>query len=136
MAVAGSESEGTFTMHERAALFLGARVQKKSDPQTELAQQEQRCRDYAADTGYQVTAVFREVLPDLPESRPELKRLRTAMWHKEFDVVVAASPDRLYVDPDRVARFLWEARVLGLRVEFLEVPEPYVWVVKEYGWPL
>jgi DNA invertase Pin-like site-specific DNA recombinase len=129
-------------MPERAALFLGARLPtpgKKSrtqpDPQGELAQQERRCREYAAATGYQVAAVFREVLPELPESRPELKRLRTAMWHKEFDVVVAASPDRLYVDPDRVARFLWEARVLGLRVEFLEVPDPYVWVVKEYGWP-
>jgi len=41
--------------------------------------------------------------------------------------------------PERAALFLfflWEARVLGLQVEFLEVPEPYVWVVKEYGWPL
>ncbi|WP_038037243.1 recombinase family protein [Thermorudis peleae] len=131
-------------MAERATLFLSTRLPperaaKKAkaqlSPEDDLALQEQRCRAYASRWQYQVTDVYREVLPDLPEQRPELKALRTAMWLRRYDVVVVYSPDRLYLDPDRVARFLEEARVLGMRVEFLDVPEPYVWVVKEHGWP-
>jgi hypothetical protein len=57
------------------------------------------------------------------------------MWLREIDVILVPSPECLYRDPERLKAFLIEARTLGERVEFLEVPPLYAWVVKEYGWP-
>ncbi|MCX2728391.1 recombinase family protein [Thermomicrobium sp. 4228-Ro] len=128
---------------ERAALFLVTRLptdpkeaKKRPAPEVELAEQEARLRAFAAREDYEVAKVFSEILPEFPERRPGLKALRTAMWLREIDVIVAASPDCLYRDPERLKSFLIEARTLGQRVEFLEVPPLYAWIVKEYGWPL
>ncbi|MCX7622900.1 MAG: recombinase family protein [Thermomicrobium sp.] len=127
---------------ERAALFLATRLssdpketKKRPAPEVDLTEQEARLRAYAEGEHYEVKAVFREVLPELPEQRPGLKALRTAMWLREVDVVIATSPECLYRDPERLKSFLIEARTLGQRVEFLEVPQLYAWIVKEYGWP-
>lgn len=127
----------------RAALFLSTRLptdskeaRRRAPPEVEIAEQESQLRAYVAKRHYDVTRVLQEVLPEYPEARPALKELRTAMWLREIDVVVARSPEALYRDPERLKSFLVEARTLGLRVEFLEVPPLYVWVVKEYGWPL
>ncbi len=128
---------------ERAALFLATRLptdakeaKRRPAPEVELAEQESRLREFADRAQYEVTKVFSEVLPELPEQRPGLKALRTAMWLREVDVVIATSPECLYRDPERLKRFLLEARTLGQRVEFLEVPPLYAWIVKEFGWPL
>jgi len=127
---------------EIAALFLSARVpsdpkeaKRRPAPEDELAEQERRLRGYAQQASYTVARVFREILPEFPEERPALKGLRTAMWLREIAVVLADSPERLYRDPERLKSFLIEARILGLRVEFLDVPPLYAWIVKEYGWP-
>ncbi|MCM8746866.1 recombinase family protein [Thermomicrobium sp. CFH 73360] len=127
---------------ETAALFLSARVpsdpkeaKRRPAPEDELAEQERRLRNYAQQARYTVARVFREILPEFPEERPALKGLRTAMWLREIAVVLADSPERLYRDPERLKSFLIEARTLGLRVEFLDVPPLYAWIVKEYGWP-
>lgn len=127
---------------EIAALFLSARVpsdpkeaKRRPAPEDELAEQERRLRGYAQQASYTVARVFREILPEFPEERPALKGLRTAMWLREIAVVLADSPERLYRDPERLKSFLIEARILGLRVEFLDVPPLYTWIVKEYGWP-
>ncbi|MCS7050184.1 MAG: recombinase family protein [Thermomicrobium sp.] len=128
---------------ENAALFLSARVlsdpkegKRRPTPDDDLLEQERRLRAYAEQMRYAVTRVFREIIPEFPGERPALKGLRTAMWLREVDVVLAASPDRLYRDPERLKAFLVEARTLGQRVEFLDVPPLYAWIVKEYGWPL
>lgn len=61
-----------------------------------LETQEQRCRDYAADQGWIVTSVFREVHTgsELFE-RPQLSRLRDSVRAKECDVVLAYALDRV-----------------------------------------
>ncbi|WP_448575326.1 hypothetical protein [Thermomicrobium sp.] len=127
---------------ERAALFLATRLptdpkeaKRRRSPETELADQETRLRELAAREHYHVTHVFSEILPEFPEQRPGLKALRTAMWLRQIDVILVPSPECLYRDPERLKAFLIEARTLGERVEFLEVPPLYAWIVKEYGWP-
>lgn len=98
------------------------RGDKTDHPDEDNATQEERCRDYARAMGYQIMTVYRDTSTELGADRPELMRLRAAIWAKRLDVVVVTHPNRIFTDPDRLARLASEARGLGVRLEFLEMP--------------
>ncbi|MDI3338961.1 MAG: recombinase family protein [Sphaerobacter sp.] len=109
-------------MPERAAIYAWFRGEQHPDPADDLDAQEERCRSYAAAQGYQVVDVFRETASEVGEDRPELKRLRTLVWQRGVDVILATRPDRVYVDLNRLTRLVNEVRLMGARLEFLEQP--------------
>lgn len=109
-------------LRPRAALYTWSRGDDAEKRAEDLDAQEERLRSYARKQGYEVIYVFREVGADPEAGRPELKRLRTVIWRRDTDTVVATRPDRLYVDPDRLLHFVSDARLLGVRIEFLEMP--------------
>lgn len=100
------------------------RKKDKRDPSAEESNdvQVERCRAYAEAMGYDIAAVYRETASKPTDDRPELMRLRSAIWSRKIDVVVATHPNRVYVDIDRLVRLASEARSLGIRFEFLEMP--------------
>lgn len=108
---------------QRVAIYTRYRGEIIDKEVPDAAAQEQRCREFAGMRGYTVVDVFREQEGDPEESRPELKRLRTKIWKRQFDVVVVTMPDRLYEDTTRLLRFLRDAEVLDTRVEFVDVPD-------------
>lgn len=109
-------------MAERAAIYAWYRGPQHPDPEDDLDAQEERCRAFAEVQGYRVVAVFRETASEPGDERPELKRLRSLVWRRGLDVIVATRPDRIYVDLNRLTRLVNEARLMGVRMEFLEQP--------------
>lgn len=109
-------------MSQRAVIYTWFRGEQDPDPLDTLDAQEERCRAYAEAQGYDVVEVLRESTSDEPNDRPELKRLRSMVWGRRADVVIATRPDRLYLDPNRLTRLAHEARNSGVRLEFLEQP--------------
>lgn len=109
-------------MVTRAAIYTWFRGEAQDDPTEDNAAQEERCRAYAAAEGYTVVDVYRETARLPTDDRPELKRLRTAIWLSRVDVVIATRPDRFYLDLDRLQRLASDARLRGVRLEFLEAP--------------
>src|SRR5215213_8195433 len=80
----------------RAVIYCRVSTSKQETEGTSLGTQEERCRIHAAERGYQIVAVYREVQSgaDLFE-RPHLTRLRESVRQGEVDVVVADALDRL-----------------------------------------
>ena len=109
-------------MPERAAIYTWFRGEQHPDPEDDLDSQEERCRAYALAQGYRVVDVFRETASEPGDERPELKRLRTLLWRRGLDVIIATRPDRVYVDLNRLTRLSNEALLMGVRLEFLEQP--------------
>lgn len=109
-------------MSQRAVIYTWFRGEQDPDPLDTLDAQEERCRAYAEAQGYDVVEVLRESTSDEPNDRPELKRLRSMVWGRRADVVIAIRPGRLYLDPNRLTRLAHEARNSGVRLEFLEQP--------------
>lgn len=87
---------------------------------TSLDTQEQRCRAYAAEQGYTVAAVFREVWSgaDLFE-RPALAALRDVVRQGPACVVIAYALDRLTRDQNHIAILAYEFQQAGVRLEFV-----------------
>lgn len=82
-----------------------------------MATQEQRCRDFAADQGWIVANVFREVHTgsELFE-RQQLSRLRDTIRAKECDVVLAYALDRISRSQAHLGFLLSEWDHLGARL--------------------
>jgi DNA invertase Pin-like site-specific DNA recombinase len=88
-----------------------------------LATQEAACCAYAAEHGYDVTQVFREVYSGAELwDRPQLSALREAIRRHEVDVVVAYAIDRLARDPVHLGVILSEAQHADVRVAFVSEP--------------
>lgn len=85
-----------------------------------LETQEDRCRTYAAEQGWNVTNVFREVHTgsELFE-RPQLGRLRDTVRSQECDVVLAYALDRLSRSQAHLGFLLSELDHLGVRLAFV-----------------
>jgi len=79
----------------RAAVYCRVSSAGQED-NSSLGTQEASCRAYAAERGWTVAAVYREVHTgaELFE-RPELTRLREAMRRGDFDVLIVHALDRL-----------------------------------------
>jgi site-specific DNA recombinase len=112
------------TKPRRAALYLRVSSQQQED-NFSLPTQEERCRQYASERGYQVADahVFREVYTGVELwERPHLSRLREMIRRHEIDVVIAYAIDRLSRDPVHLGVILSEADHAGVRVEFVTEP--------------
>ena len=79
---------------QRAAIYVRVSTTGQEDNYS-LPTQEERCRAFAAEHGYQVTEVYREThtASELWQ-RPELGRLREAMSRREIDALIVFDPDR------------------------------------------
>ncbi|MGA7670761.1 MAG: recombinase family protein [Nitrolancea sp.] len=109
-------------MPVRAGIFTRTQMNEKGEVINDPVKQEEACRKHANKQGYVVTQTFRDESVRVDDERPELRRLRTAIWTRNVDVIIVASPDRLYVDTNRLARFAKEADVMNVRLEFVDDP--------------
>lgn len=109
-------------MATRAAIYTWYRGDEADDPEQNNAVQEERCRAYAVASGYQVVRAFNEQTLDMTDDRPELRALRAVIWSHRVDLVLVTDPSRLYLNSERLQRFISETRELGARLEFLESP--------------
>src|SRR5919202_5287394 len=104
----------------RAAVYV-----RVSDPKQEagysLPTQEARCREYAAEQGYQVAEVYRETHTgtELWE-RPELTRLRQAMARGELDALICFDPDRFSRKQVHTALLQGICEQAGVELRFAE----------------
>jgi site-specific DNA recombinase len=80
----------------RVIIYCRVSTKDQEEDGTSLDTQEQRCRAYAAENGWQVTAVYRETHSgaELWE-RPKLTELREMMRTGAVDVLLAYALDRL-----------------------------------------
>ncbi len=109
-------------MPVRAGIFTRTQINDKGEVVNDPAKQEDACRKHANKQGYVITQTYRDESVSVEEERPELRRLRTAVWTRNVDVVIATSPDRLYADMNRLARFAKEADIMNVRIEFVNDP--------------
>jgi site-specific DNA recombinase len=100
-----------------------ADADRKTPQETSLDTQEAACRAYAAEHGYDVVQVFREVYTGVELwDRPQLSALREAVRRHDVDVVVAYAIDRLSRDPVHLGVLLSEADHAGVQVVFVSEP--------------
>lgn len=109
-------------MPERAVIYAWWRGRQEPDGAEDLDAQEARCRAYAEAARYVIVGAYRDATEETGDERPELRRLRGAVWARRADVVIATTPDHVYQDIERVGRLANEAGQLGVRLEFLESP--------------
>ncbi len=109
-------------MPVRAGIYVRPQFNEKGDVVNDPAKQEETCRKHANKQGYVVAQVYREEENGLEAERPELRRLRSSIWTRHLDVVIATTPDRLYIDTNRLARFAKEADLMNVRLEFVNSP--------------
>jgi site-specific DNA recombinase len=88
----------------------------QQEDNSSLQTQEERCRAYAAEKGWSVYAVYREVHSgaELFE-RPQLTRLRESMRQHEFDVLLVYALDRLSRKQTHQGLILSEAEHAGVQ---------------------
>jgi site-specific DNA recombinase len=111
-------SEKVFSTLQAMRVSIYCRVSSAGQEEnSSLETQEQRCRDYAADQGWIVTNVFREVHTgsELFE-RQQLSRLRETVRAKECDVVLAHALDRISRSQAHLGFLLSEWDHLGARL--------------------
>ncbi|MDP9364381.1 MAG: recombinase family protein, partial [Chloroflexota bacterium] len=104
----------------RAALYVRVSTTRQEDDGTSLDTQEAACRAFAAEKGYAVAGVYREVHSgaDLFE-RPRLSELRESVRRREVDAVVAYALDRLTRNQAHLGLLLTEADHAGVAVELV-----------------
>ncbi len=103
-----------------AALYVRVSTSGQAEDGSSLQTQEERCRAYAAEHGYDVAGVYRETYSgaELWE-RPQLNALRAAVGHRGIDVIVAYAIDRLSRKPVHLLLLLEETERAGARIEFV-----------------
>src|SRR5947208_2767382 len=106
----------------RAAIYVRVSSRGQEQEGTSLITQEEYCRAYTAEHGYEVVEdmIFREVHTgtELWE-RPKLAAMREAVRAREVDLVVAHAIDRLSRDPVHLGVIISEADHAGVPVEFV-----------------
>lgn len=102
-----------------AAIYVRVSTSGQEDG-TSLETQEIACRTYAAEQGYIVTKVYREVYTGAELfDRPQLSALREAVRRHEIDVVLAHALDRLTRNQAHIGVILSEADYAGTAVELV-----------------
>lgn len=103
----------------RTAIYCRVSTSSQEDG-TSLETQEASCRSFAAERGWEVTGVYRDVFTgaDLFD-RPQLGRLRDAIRRRDIDVVVAHALDRLTRNQAHLGVILSEADYAGVAVELV-----------------
>jgi site-specific DNA recombinase len=106
----------------RAAIYCRVSTTGQED-NSSLSTQEDACRVFARDQGWNVVQMFREVFTgtELFE-RPELSKLRDLVRNDEIDIVLAHALDRLSRDPVHIGVILSEAEHHRVGVRFVTEP--------------
>jgi len=106
----------------RAAIYIRVSTTGQEDGFS-LDTQEDRCRTYAAEHGYEVSEVYREVYTGVELwDRPQLTALREVVRRHEIDAVIAYGIDRLSRDPVHLGVIVSEADHAGVAVLFVTEP--------------
>ena len=109
----------TVTVATRAAIYCRVSSAGQEDGSS-LDTQEAACRAYAAEHGWTVEAVYREVHTGAALfDRPQMSALREAVRHREINVVVAHALDRLTRNQAHLGLILYEADYAGVAVAFV-----------------
>jgi site-specific DNA recombinase len=103
----------------RAVIYTRVSSHRQSDEDRySLPTQEAACREYAAQHGYEVAAVFTDVASASHyRHRPALSELRLLLRQDGIDAVIVHSLDRLSRDQVHLAVLLEEFREHGVRLE-------------------
>jgi DNA invertase Pin-like site-specific DNA recombinase len=108
-------------MAVRAAIYARPMRNDKGELIDDTSSQTKRCEEFAYEHGYRVQLLLAEDEHGTEGERPELRRLRGAIWRREIDVVIATRPESLYHDTNRLVRFAKELSMIGGRLEFVDV---------------
>ncbi len=104
----------------RAAIYCRVSTAKQEDEGTSLETQEAACRALAADRGYAVAMVYREVFTGAElYARPLLTAARQAIRTGVADVLLCYAVDRLARKQAHVAIVAEEVEQAGARLEFV-----------------
>lgn len=104
----------------RAAIYCRVSTEQQEADGTSLDTQEQRCRAYCAEHGYEVAAVFVDVFTGARyRERPGLTALREQVRAGLVDVAVAYAVDRLSRNQAHLAILVEEITEHGARLEFV-----------------
>lgn len=107
-----------------AALYSRVSTVDQEREGTSLGTQEEACRKYAEEKGYEVQEnyVIKEVYSGLVLERPELTQLRNWVRNNEVDGVVVYSTDRLSRDPIHLLFLVEEIEKKGIKLHFITEP--------------
>jgi DNA invertase Pin-like site-specific DNA recombinase len=105
----------------RAFIYTRPQRNDKGELVDDNTQQADRCQDYARVHGYRVTRILQEPDYGPEDERVELKELRTAIWKRQLDILIAPRPETLYYDTNRLVRLTRELSMMDARIEFVDV---------------
>ena len=78
-------------MPVRAGIYTRPQYNEKGDVVNDPMKQEETCRKHANKQGYVVAQVYREEENGVEAERPGLRRLRSSIWTRRLDVVIATT---------------------------------------------
>lgn len=103
-----------------AALYIRVSSSKQEIDGSSLETQEERCRAFAAERGYDVGMVCRDVFTGSELfDRPGLSELRQAVRARQVDVVIAYALDRLTRHQAHLGLLVSELDYVGARLELV-----------------
>jgi DNA invertase Pin-like site-specific DNA recombinase len=105
----------------RAYIYTRPERNKKGELIDGNSAQAQRCEEYARLHGYRVNQILQEPEHGPEDERTELKALRSAIWRRQVDVLIAPKPETLYNDTNRLVRLARELSMVDARLEFVDV---------------
>jgi site-specific DNA recombinase len=105
----------------RAYIYTRPERNDKGEIVDDNDSQLRRCEDYARVNGYRVALVLQESDHGPEDERTELKRLRSAIWRRQVDVLITVKPETLYRDTNRLVRLTRELALADARLEFVDV---------------
>lgn len=105
----------------RAYIYTRPERNKKGELIDDNNAQSERCQEYARANGYQVSEVLHEDEHGPDDERPELKKLRAAIWRRQVDILIAPKPETFYQDTNRLVRLARELASLDTRLEFVDI---------------
>lgn len=108
-------------MAARAIIYTRPERNKNGELIDDNEQQTRRCEEYARENGYRVNRVLQEEEHGPDDERSELKQLRGAIWRRQLDILIAAKPETLYQDTNRIVRLAKELSMMDARLEFVDV---------------
>jgi hypothetical protein len=99
---------------------VGIYARSATGDASQLREQEERCRNYAATRGWTVTDVWADGGSGLSENRPGFRALREAIATRQIDTVVATDLARFARDLPILVRQLEHAELFGVEVSTVE----------------
>jgi site-specific DNA recombinase len=105
---------------KRAAVYCRVSTAGQEEDGTSLDTQEERCREFAENRGYEIIGVFRDAYSGSKyRERPQLNELRRLIRAQSIDVLLAYSIDRLSRNQAHLYILAEEAEDHGAKLEFV-----------------